>query len=132
MFQKAALNVKRYIAVPVFAFIAHYTLAFHNNGLQFPVGSMINALIFVMLLLLFSKAEFNIKNQKGAFAISVLFALLTVIGAAVHPLRDDPYSPIIRTLFVAHVAGQRIIVGSQCIVTVHFFSCSFIRSSTSS
>ena len=113
MFQKADLNVKRYIAVPVFAFIAHYTLAFHNNGLQFPVGSMINALIFVMLLLLFSKAELNIKNQKGAFAISVLFALLTVIGAAVHPLRDDSYSPIIRTLFVPQtlvfIAGYLLI-----------------------
>ena len=125
MFKRAVESVKRYISVPVFAFIVHYTLAFHNNGLQFPVGGMINALIFTLLLVLFSKTDLNIKKQKGAFVISAVFALLTVIGSAVHPLRDDPYSPIIRTLFIPQTlvftAGYLLIFFAVISLALSFF-----------
>ncbi len=106
-------KAQRYIALPIFAFIAHYTLAFHNNGLEIQTGGMINALIFGLLLFLFYKTDWNIKSKPGALVMAGGFSLLSVIGAAVHPLRDDPYSPIIRTVFtpktLVFLAGYTLI-----------------------
>ncbi len=121
---KLLQKAQRYIALPLFAFIAHYTLAFHNNGLGLQTGGMINALIFALLLFLFSKADWNIKSKPGAFVTAIIFSLLSVVGAAVHPLRDDPYSPIIRTLFAwktsVYIAGYIIIFFALISIALSF------------
>lgn len=99
MDSKVMRNSQRYIGLPVLAFIAHYTLAFHSNGLTLQTGGLINAVIFGFLLFFFSKTDWKIRGRYGVLVLSVCFSFFTVVGAAVHPLRDDPYSPIVRTLF---------------------------------